>query len=117
VTSADQPDHYVRRILTTSFIDWTRRRSNTERPTETLPERSSGHDPATITVVRDQLQRGLTSLTAQQRAVLVLRHYDGYDDEAIASVLHCSTATVRSHASRGLQGLRDFLTTDGGEQP
>ncbi len=117
VARADQPDHYVRRILTTSFIDWTRRRSSTERPTETVPEGSSGRDPATVTVVRDQLRRGLTSLTAQQRAVLVLRHYEGYDDEAIGAVLQCSAATVRSHASRGLHRLRDFLTTEDGDQP
>ena len=75
---------------------------------------SEGHDPAQVTVVRDQLRRGLTSLTGQQRAVLVLRIFEGYDDAAIADVLHCSQATVRSHASRGLGRLRDFLATDEG---
>jgi RNA polymerase sigma-70 factor (sigma-E family) len=113
VTRADSPDHYVRRILTTSFIDHTRKRSSTERPTGVVRD-DVGHDPAQVTVVRDQLRRGLTSLTGQQRAVLVLRIFEGYDDVAIADVLHCSPATVRSHASRGLDRLRAFLATDEG---
>lgn len=114
VTRAGSPDHYVRRILTTSFIDHVRKRSSTERPTAVVREDVGGHDPAQVTVVRDQLRRGLTSLTGQQRAVLVLRIFEGYDDAAIADVLHCSQATVRSHASRGLGRLRDFLATDEG---
>jgi RNA polymerase sigma-70 factor (sigma-E family) len=116
VAGADQPDHYVRRILTTSFIDWTRRRNNTERPAATLPERAGGRDPETVTVIRDQVRRALVTLTPHQRAVLVLRHYEGYDDTAIAAVLHCSPTTVRSHASRGLVRLRDFITSDDEDQ-
>ncbi len=112
VVRADHPDQYVRRILTTSFIDHTRRRSSTERPVDVAPDGPGGPDPAHLTVVRDQVRRGLTSLTAQQRAVLVLRIFEGYDDDAIADVLRCSPATVRSHASRGLDRLRTFLSDD-----
>jgi RNA polymerase sigma-70 factor (sigma-E family) len=114
VARADDPDRYVRRILTRSFIDETRRRSSSERPTAEVPDVPGGRDPATVAVVRDQVRRALATLTAQQRAVLVLRHFEGYDDPAIADVLHCSVATVRSHASRGLDRLRQFLTTDEG---
>jgi RNA polymerase sigma factor (sigma-70 family) len=67
-----------------------------------------------VAVVRDQLRRGLTTLTPRQRAVLVLRIFEGYDDDAIADVLQCSPATVRSHASRGLDRLRDFMADDEG---
>ncbi len=68
-------------------------------------------------VVRDSIRRALTSVTPQQRAVLVLRHFEGYDDHAIAEVLHCSEATVRSHASRGLDRLRDHLSGEEGDLP
>lgn len=115
VTRADHPDLYVRRILTTSYLDWSRRRSNAERPSDTLPEPDRSNDPATVAVVRDQLRRALGSLTPHQRAVLVLRHYEAYDDETIASLLNCSPATVRSHASRGLTRLREHLTAEDGE--
>jgi DNA-directed RNA polymerase specialized sigma24 family protein len=38
--------------------------------------------------------------------VLVLRYYEQLDDEAIADLIGCSPATVRSHASRALHNLR-----------
>lgn len=51
----------------------------------------------------------LAGLPAQQRAVLVLRHYLDWDDARIASLLRVGRATVRSNAMRGLQKLRQQL--------
>jgi DNA-directed RNA polymerase specialized sigma24 family protein len=51
--------------------------------------------------------------------VLVLRHYEGLDDAAIAALLRCGEVSVRSHASRGLARLRaslDQTTTPGGSR-
>jgi RNA polymerase sigma-70 factor (sigma-E family) len=107
VTRADHPDAYVRRIVTTSYLDWRRRRS--EEPLAQVPEPPLGPDPADGVVRRDELARALGALTAHQRVVLVLRHYEGYDDTAIAAVLGCGEGTVRSHASRGLDRLRRAL--------
>ncbi len=114
VVRADQPDLYVRRIMTTTFVDWKRRRSSSERPLAEIPDRGSdpSGDPAHRVVLRDELTRALTTLTPRQRAVIVLRHYEGYDDGAIATVLGCTPATVRTHASRGLGGLRAFLRSE-----
>jgi RNA polymerase sigma-70 factor (sigma-E family) len=110
VVRADHPDAYVRRIVTTSYLDWRRRRSSDERPVGTVPDvPAAGADPADRVAERDELRRALATLTAQQRAVLVLRHYEGYDDVAIAAVLGCSEGTVRTHASRGGQRLREAL--------
>jgi RNA polymerase sigma-70 factor (sigma-E family) len=110
VSRAGHPDAYVRRILTTSYLDWRRRRSSGEEVLAALPEPvSSSPDPADRVALRDELQRALGTLTPQQRAVLVLRHYEGYDDAAIAAVLGCSEGTVRAHASRGAQRLRSAL--------
>jgi RNA polymerase sigma factor (sigma-70 family) len=47
----------------------------------------------------------------QQRAVLVLRYYEGLTDPEIAEVLGCRPATVRSYATRALAALRIELTT------
>ena len=109
VTRADHPDAYVRRIVTTSYLDWRRRRGSAEEPVGDLPEGPGGHDPADGVVRRDELRRALATLTPHQRAVLVLRHYEGYDDAAIAAVLDCGEGTVRSHASRGADRLRRAL--------
>ena len=70
-----------------------------------LPDRLGGPDPGDRVADRDELRRALATLSPRQRAVLVLRHYEGWDDAAIAAALRCSEATVRTHASRGRQRL------------
>jgi RNA polymerase sigma-70 factor (sigma-E family) len=113
VVRAGHPDAYVRRIVTTSYLDWRRRRSNDEQPVESVPDAAAtgarGHDPADRVAERDEMRRALATLSPQQRAVLVLRHYEGYDDAAIAAVLGCGEGTVRAHASRGGRRLREAL--------
>jgi RNA polymerase sigma-70 factor (sigma-E family) len=113
VVRAGHPDAYVRRIVTTSYVDWRRLRSSDERPIEIVPDvEAAGADPADRVAERDEMRRALETLSPQQRAVLVLRHYEGYDDADIAAVLGCSEGTVRAHASRGGQRLRAALQQD-----
>src|SRR5689334_20433033 len=110
VVRAGHPDAYVRRIVTTSYLDWRRRRSSEEQPVDVVPDAVADHsDPADRVAERDEVRRALATLSPQQRAVLVLRHYEGHDDAAIAAVLGCSEGTVRAHASRGGQRLREVL--------
>ena len=59
-----------------------------------------------------RLLSALRELPAQQRAVLVLRHYVGYDTEEIAAILGIARATVRVHLSRGRRALRSLLEED-----
>jgi RNA polymerase sigma factor (sigma-70 family) len=83
-----------------------------------LPDRSEP-DLADGVVERDRLRRALGTLSPKQRAVLVLRHYEGLDDAAIAALLRCGEVSVRSHASRGLARLRaslDQTTSPGGSR-
>jgi RNA polymerase sigma factor (sigma-70 family) len=49
-------------------------------------------------------------LPRRQRAVLVLRYYEGLSDADIAGVLGCTPGTVRSYASRALASLRIEMT-------
>src|SRR5512142_713209 len=72
VSRTDHPDAYVRRILTTSYLDWRRRRSSSEEPVDVLPETAAGVDPADLVVARDEMLRALAVLTPHQRTVLVL---------------------------------------------
>src|SRR3954447_2870028 len=101
ISSVEQPDAYVRRMLTNGYLDWRRRRGNSEVPTEVLPDEDSIPDPAIGVVDRDELQRALLELSPHQRTVLVLRHLEGQSDDEIAALLGCSVGTVRSHAARG----------------
>lgn len=53
----------------------------------------------------------LGKLPARQRAILVLRFYEGCDDSDVAAILGISPVTVRAHASRALAALRIQLST------
>ena len=99
----DNPDAYLRRAMINDFLSWKRRRGSAEVVTDRLPE-------AAVTSVgpedRDAMWRLLAELPRQQRAVLALRYYEQLDDEAIARLLGCSAATVRSHSSKAIATLR-----------
>ena len=59
---------------------------------------------------RDQLERGFRRLTADQRAILVLQHYNGLSLAEIADVLGIPVGTAGSrlhHASRALRAAID----------
>ncbi|MDT7544815.1 MAG: hypothetical protein QOE99_925 [Actinomycetota bacterium] len=102
------PDAYVRKMVVNELLSWRRRRHDV--PTERLPERIAagtyGGDPAGHAADRDEVIGLLATLPRQQRAVLVLRYYEGLDDEAIAAIVGCAPVTVRAHASKGLARLR-----------
>jgi RNA polymerase sigma-70 factor (sigma-E family) len=115
VSRTEFPDAYIRRILTNTYLDQRRRRGFTEQPMADLPERAAGADLAEGAAARSEINWALEQLSPHQRAVIVLRHFVGLADAAIADELGCSQATVRSHATRGLQRMRDVLggrTTD-----
>jgi len=57
----------------------------------------------------DELSDALAALPYRQRAVLVLRYYQGCSEAEIASMLGCRPGTVKSLASRGLSSLRGVL--------
>lgn len=55
------------------------------------------------------LRDGLLALTPRQRTAVVLRYVDDLDLAGIAEVMNCSTGTVKSHLSRGLDRLREHI--------
>ncbi|GAA1581523.1 SigE family RNA polymerase sigma factor [Kribbella hippodromi] len=106
VRSADDPHHYVRRILVNEFLSMTRRRSYTEAPTAEVDPQRTVPDHATGIANSDHLWRALATLTARERVVLVLRYYQDLDDQTIADVLGIKPSSVRATASRALAALR-----------
>lgn len=102
-------DAYVRRCLVNTYLDWTRRRSWTERPVgdELLFNTVSQVDDAGATIMRaEQLRELLTGLAPQARTIIVLRYYLDLDDATIAEHLSIAPSTVRATASRALATLR-----------
>jgi RNA polymerase sigma-70 factor (sigma-E family) len=107
IDRADEPYAYVRRMVTNEYLSWRRRRRLVTVPLEQAPE-PVAHSSAEH---GEELWALLTALPRQQRAVLVLRYYEGLDDQEIADVLGCRSSTVRGYASRALATLRIELRT------
>jgi RNA polymerase sigma-70 factor (sigma-E family) len=106
VRKADDPHHYVRRILINAYLSMTRRRSFTESPAAEIDLEHTAPDPATEVANSDALWRALADLSARERVVLVLRYYQDLDDRTIAEVLGIKPSSVRATASRALATLR-----------
>jgi RNA polymerase sigma-70 factor (sigma-E family) len=107
ISGLDRPELYVRKMAVNEFVS-SRRRLRRLVPAgrgSDMDDRVTP-DHATCYAERDALLTELAKLPHQQRAVLVLRYYDGYSDSAIAETLGCTRGTVRSHASRALATLR-----------
>jgi RNA polymerase sigma-70 factor (sigma-E family) len=112
ISDADSPEAYVRRMVLNEYLSW--RRSWAARNVHAVGERLTDlddrhggvRDHAEQVVEADALWNRLSALGRKQRAVLVLRYYEQLEDGQIADLLHCSPATVRSHASRALKILR-----------
>ncbi|HVF04357.1 MAG TPA: SigE family RNA polymerase sigma factor [Frankiaceae bacterium] len=101
----DDPDSYVRRVLTTTYVTWWRRRWRGEFPTETLPDRAAA-DAYGGADVRGQLYDVLRELPRRQRAVVVLRYFEDLTEADTAAALGCSVGTVKSQHARALAKLR-----------
>jgi RNA polymerase sigma-70 factor (sigma-E family) len=112
IVRVELPDVYIRRMVINASRSWWRRPTNRETPVERSLDTGAGDDLSTRIAERDSMWRLITTLSARQRAVLALRYYEDLDDDTIASILHCSPATVRVHALRALAALRERFTAD-----
>lgn len=106
-SAADNLDGYARTVLVRVFLaeqrgGWLRRVRLVAEPPDGpggAPDPDGGLD----------LRDALAALPARQRAAVVLRFYCDLSVEQTAGVLNCSTGTVKSQTSRGLDALRRAL--------
>jgi RNA polymerase sigma-70 factor (sigma-E family) len=103
----DDPEIYVRRVMVNTWSTWTRRRWRGERPAADVPEHPAAGDMAAEVAVRVAVRGALATLSARQRAVLVLRVYDDLSEAQVAEVLDIPAGTVKSTMSRALAKLRE----------
>jgi RNA polymerase sigma-70 factor (ECF subfamily) len=61
---------------------------------------------------RDQLERGFRRLPPEQRAILVLRHYAGFEPTEIADALGIPAGTARSRLHHAHRAMRAALEAD-----
>jgi len=106
IGAMDRPDLYVRKMVLNEFLSW-RRRSWRQIPAGDAVARDAAEpDHALGHAERDALLAEVAKLPARQRAVIVLRYYEGCADAEIAGLLGCRPATVRAYAARALAALR-----------
>ncbi len=105
-TAPDDWYAYLRRAVINEYVRTRRLRSSTEVVTDAVPEPPAAAGQEDRLADRAQLWDALGALSSRQRAVLVLRYYEGLADNEIAALLGCREASVRSLASRGLAAMR-----------
>jgi RNA polymerase sigma-70 factor (sigma-E family) len=108
VRRADYPDAYVRRIVVNEVVSLRRRRWTREvvlEDTDRLRRAAVQVGPENEVVDRQDMATALASLTLRQRAVLVLRYYDGLSEAEIAEALGIRPGSVKGHARAGLAAL------------
>ena len=111
IDAMDRPDLYVRKMIVNEFLSWRRRSWRlvlAGRGADVVDRLSQDH--AVAHAERAALLAELGKLPRRQRAVLVLRYYEGLSDTEIAGVLGCTPGTVRGYASRALAALRVQIT-------
>jgi len=117
----DNPAKWVARIAVNTCLDrlrskaweiW-RRRPAAEDEEVILQMTPSGEPDAESQLFAKQIQQrlemALAKLSARQRAVFSLRHYEAMPLEEIAGVLKLDVGTVKAHLFRAITKLREEL--------
>jgi RNA polymerase sigma-70 factor (sigma-E family) len=104
------PEGYLRRTLYNLAADRWRRQQTWRRKLPVLGggQRTAEPDLTAAVDLRDALIRALHLLPPQQRAAVVLRHWEQLSEAEAAEVLRCSEGTVKAAASRGLRRMREL---------
>ncbi len=114
-------DAYVRTCLVRAAVDESRRPWRREQSVDELPEHRGGvaepADLASGVVDREVMRQALDAVPPGQRAVLVLRYYEGMDVSATAAALERSEGNVKSQTARGLAALKAALGRIGSVSP
>lgn len=107
VEASQAPDAYARRALVNTFLSHQRVSRNTEMPTLDLGDQgSTGSDPG----MRLELFEALHTLSAADRAVVVLRYWEDRTVAETATEMGLTNGAVRTRASRALGRLRAALS-------
>jgi RNA polymerase sigma-70 factor (ECF subfamily) len=121
VPDLDDPSKWITRIAVNTCLDrlrsrkwqfWRKRpnaddeRMMLERAPDTAPD---AEDRAYAAQIHKRIGQALEKLSARQRAVFALRHFEDLSLEEIADALELDVGTVKAHMFRAIQKLRGEL--------
>lgn len=113
LTRIESEEHlrsWLRRVTTNRVLDEIRKRRFTLVPIDELHETAGEHrlpDPLLI----ETLRRMVAELPPPQRLAIILRYQEEMGTTEIAEALETPVNTIKSHLRRGLETLRERLTT------
>jgi RNA polymerase sigma-70 factor (sigma-E family) len=99
------PDAYARTVMYHDHVSWWRK--NRREVLSAYDVERPGAEPEPEPERRILLLEALASLTARQRAVIVLRFFEDLTERQVAEVLGISTGTVKSQTHLSLRRLRE----------
>jgi RNA polymerase sigma factor (sigma-70 family) len=113
VSKHENPEAYCIRVMVSKHADlrrkWARRRQEKETTFELAESVLQIADQSDDVVQRLLVQSALKSLTAAQRAVLVLIYEHGLVLREVADVLEIPMGTAASHLARGKAAVAAYL--------
>lgn len=104
--SIDLPAAYLRTAVVNLCLNW-RRHAAIERERTPRPRQI---DDVVSPPEIDETWDALARLPHDQRVAVVLRYYEDLSVDAIAQVMDCPAATVRTRIHRGISKLRQEMT-------
>lgn len=102
-------DHLRRRKFVGLFIAG-RSEDETEPVYEPVDERPDPERQFQSTELRTAIDKAVDALSAQQKVIFRLRHYENYALEDIADLLGLRAGTVRAHLFRAIHKIRKELS-------
>jgi RNA polymerase sigma-70 factor (sigma-E family) len=110
ISSLEDPDAYVRRMIANAHTSAWRRFRRRETPVAEVRLQSEAHQVGDADLAeRDRVWRACLALPKDQRIAVVLRFYEDLDYSAIAALTGVREGSVRSRVSRGMAVLRKEL--------
>lgn len=113
IRDPDRFDAWLQRLLIHVCIAQATRERRRTSNLRVLPiEGPTAPDDLIAIADRDQLDRGFRRLPPEQRAILVLTHYLGYEPSEIAETLGIPAGTARSRLHHAHRAMRAALEAD-----
>jgi RNA polymerase sigma-70 factor, ECF subfamily len=104
---------WLYRIAANSSLDRLKQRKRSIARFVPMEESQAGEvsiDPRTDQIdASARIERALHELPTLQRAVVMLRHMEGFSTRQVSDILKCSEGTVKTHLHRGLKKMRSKL--------
>ena len=109
VREAESPEAYLRKMVVNQLLSWRRRRSWNITPSLVRPVEPSRDSHENDVVHHELVWSAVGDLPPRQRAVIVLRYYEGMTEADIAATLDIRPGTVKSQSSAAMARLRAAL--------